>query len=178
MTLFSHKAQLISSILIVGLACGYIAYNEIVAPTKIALISFPDFIIERMQQSNSNDWIQLDKISLENLSVIDTYPLVLVHGPGVRMNRKQQEIIRKAADNGTKVYVNNIDSNLTNLEGKELDYITDLIKNRTAENYKSLFNYTRTVIDQKRIGLQSYYEAVKRPYDYFYFEEDKAHPSF
>ncbi|TKG90394.1 cobaltochelatase subunit CobN [Puteibacter caeruleilacunae] len=152
------------------------AYVLFVAPTRIAIVSFPGFMTEKMERANTNSWVKLDALELSELDQLDKYPLALVRGHGIRISAEQLSFIRKAMDQGTKVYVadvTNPEYDLTNIQGKELDYISELMENKGARNYRSLFNYSRTIIDGKQVFLEPYDDAVIIPDDFlFHLDED------
>ncbi len=153
----------------------FFLYKSNIAPTKIAVVSFPDFTMEKMERSNDNKWVKLQNIELDNLDKIDKYDLVLVRGHGVRISPEQLDLLRKASTKGTKIYIADITNpeyDVTNFEGKELDYITDLLDNKCAINFKNLFNYTRKKIDKKKWFNKPYGEAFILPDDFYFHGED------
>ncbi len=153
----------------------FFLYKSNIAPTKIAVVSFPDFTMEKMERSNDNKWIKLQNIELGELDKIHKYDLVLVRGHGVRISPEQLDLLRKASAKGTKIYVTDITNpeyDVTNIRGKELDYITDLLDNKCAINFKNLFNYTRKNIDGKRWFNKPYGEAFILPEDFYFHGED------
>ncbi|MBI9055779.1 MAG: cobaltochelatase subunit CobN [Bacteroidales bacterium] len=159
------------------LIIGIIVYKKNIAPTHIAVVSFPDFQIEKMERSNGNKGVKLHNVSLENLDKINKYDLILVRGHGVRISTEQLERLRKASEKGTKIFVADITNpeyDLTNITGEELDYISDLLDNKCTKNFQNLFNYTRKNIDKKSFFNQAYSDAIILPDDfYFHIENDQ-----
>ena len=153
-----------------------LGYKQYAAPTKIAVISFPGFTVEKMMRANTNNWVKIKTLDLEELNKLARYPLGIVRGHGVRISPEQLDQIREATGKGTKIYmadVTNPEYNLTNFEGKELDYITELMENKGAANFRSLFNYTRSRIDGKKLFLQPHDSVVILPDDFYFHSDDE-----
>jgi len=171
------KKKIIVGIAIVALASIIIGgYTKYIAPTKIAVVSFPGFTVEKMMRANASKWVEIEQLDIEALNRLSGYSLALIRGHGVRISPEQFDIIREAGRKGVKIYmadITNPEYNLTNLEGKELDYITDLMENKGTANFRSLFNYTRRHIDGKKLFLQPYDSAVILPDDFFFHIEDE-----
>ncbi len=167
------SVTLILTALLVGMAV--MGYFKFMAPTKIAVISFPGFTVEKMMRANTSNWIRIVPLSLEELKKTRRFPLALIRGHGIRISPEQLNQIRKAAAKGVKIYVadvTNPEYDLTNLEGNELDYFSDLMENKSSQNFRNLFNYTRKHIDGKKIFLQPHDSAVILPDDYFFYTGD------
>lgn len=172
---FLKKGLFLTLFIGIFVLSSWLAYIKFVAPTKIAVVAFPGFTVEKMMRANSSNWIQIEPLNVEDIHKIENYPLALIRGHGIRISPEQLEKIRKASAKGVKVYVadvTNPEYDLTNMEGEELDYITDLMDNKGSKNFRSLFNYTRKYIDHKRIFLQPHDSAVILPDDYFFYTED------
>lgn len=152
------------------------AYSTFVSPTKIAVVSFPGFTVEKMERANTNSWIHLELLGLEELDKLHNYPFAMIRGHGISISEEQLDIIRNAAEKGTKIYiadVTNPEYELTNISGKELDYVSTLINNKGSKNFRSLFNYVRNEIDRKKVFLEPHDEPVVIPRNFlFHLEED------
>ncbi|MBO8093817.1 MAG: cobaltochelatase subunit CobN [Prosthecochloris sp.] len=157
-------------------ASAWWAYSAYVSPTKVAIISFPGFMVEKMQRANANSWVHIEQLDLEELDKLQNYPFALIRGHGVRISPEQLDLVREASGKGTKIFVadvNNPEYELTNLSGKELDYVSALVENKGSKNFRSLFNYVRTHIDRKTAFLGPYDDPVEIPRDFlFHLEED------
>lgn len=170
----SKRAFFITVLAVIAVSGWYI-YSKFISPTKIAVVSFPGYTVEKMMRANTNKWVKVKTLELDQLKKLERYPLALIRGHGIRISDKQLDQIRRVSDEGVKIYVADITNpeyNLTNLQGKELDYITDLMENKGAKNYRSLFNYSRSQIDDKKLFLQSYDSAVIVPDEYFFHIQD------
>jgi len=165
-------------LLILILTAVFGVYKKYIAPTKVAIVSTPGFMLEKMERANTNRWVKTERLELNEMDKLKRYPFALVRGHGIRISPEQLDFIREASAKGTKIYVadvTNPEYDLTNLAGKELDYITDLMENKGAKNFRSFFNYIRTKVDKKKCFLQPYDNAVIFPDDFlFHLEEDKT----
>lgn len=173
------KKKILGGIVLLLLIAGAVYYyNKNMATTKIAAIAFPDFMLEKMINSNNNSSIQIENLPLEEIDKIEKYPFVLLRGHGIRIASEQLQKIREAGENGVKIYIGSVTNpeyDLTNLVGKELDYISGLMENKCTQNYQSLFNYVRKEIDKKKYSLKPY---AKEPYImpgnyFFHLADDK-----
>ncbi len=165
-------AFLILTILMGGI---WMVYNKYISVTKIAVVSFPGFTVEKMMRSNTSNWVKIETLDLEELNKIERYPLALIRGHGIRISGEQLDQIRNATQKGVKIYVadvTNPEYDLTNLQGEELDYVTDLLENKGSANFRSLFNYTRQHIDNKKMFVHPHDSAVIMPEDYFFYIGD------
>jgi cobaltochelatase CobN len=169
------KIAIITLLLIVVIGGIWTAYSKFMSPTKIAVVNFPGFTVEKMMRANTNNWVEIKPLDLSEINKIERYPLVLIRGHGVRISPEQLDQIREASEKGVKIYVadvTNPEYDLSNLQGEELDYIADLLDNKGSKNFRSLFNYTRQKIDNKKLFLQAYDSAEIFPDDYFFYTED------
>ncbi|QGY47599.1 cobaltochelatase subunit CobN [Maribellus comscasis] len=176
------KRLLIAMSIGVFLMLAIFIYGKYISPTRIALISFPDFVLEKMERSNNNNWVKLSRIGLDELDKINKYDLILVRGHGVRISPEQLNTLRKASQKGCKIFVSDITNpeyDVTNLPGKELDYISDLLDNKCTANFQNLFNYTRKELDKKKFFTKPYSDAVILPEDfYFHINDDQVFGTF
>lgn len=159
--------------LIIGLA--FFLYKTYLAPTRIAIVSFPDFMLEKMERSNNNKFVSLDYVDLDELKGIDKYKLILVRGHGVHISKEQLDQLRKASEKGCKIFVADITNpeyDLTNLTGEELDYFIDLLENKCIKNFQNLFNYTRKNLDKKMVFNKAYGDAIILPDDFYFHGDD------
>lgn len=173
------KKKILGSLLLLLLIGGaWYYYKKEVATTKIAAIAFPDFMLEKMLKSNNNNWVKIENLPLSKIDKINDYPFVLLRGHGIRISPDQLQKIREAGEKGVKIYIGSVTNpeyDLTNLSGKELDYVADLMENKCTQNYQSLFNYVRQNIDHKEFFLKPY---AKTPYIlpgnfFFHLTDDK-----
>ncbi len=151
------------------------AYIKYAAPTRIAVVSFPDFLMEKMERSSNNRFVSLDNISPDKLKRIDKYKLILVRGHGVRISGEQLDQLSNASEKGSKIFVADITNpeyDVTNLTGEELEYFTDLFENKCTANFCSLFNYARKEIEKKLFFNKPYSEAVILPDDFFFHQDN------
>ncbi len=170
-----NRIILITAILLIAVT-SMTLYVRYVSPTRVAVVAFPDFMVEKMERSNNNPWVKIDKLELEELDEIDGYGLVIVRAHGTTISQEQLNLLRQASEKGLKIFVadvTNPEYDLTNLSGEELDYFTDLLDNKCIQNFQSLFNYARTEIDFKRMFTKPYADAVILPDDFFFHGDDE-----
>lgn len=176
MNISAKRLTAIIFFVLAALSTAWWAYSTYVSPTKIAVVSFPGFMVEKMERANTNSWVHLELLETEELDKLHNYPFVLVRGHGIRISAEQLDLIRNASEKGTKIFmadVNNPEYELTNISGKELDYVSTLLNNKGSKNFRSLFNYVRSEIDRKKVFLEPYNDPVIIPRNFlFHLEED------
>ncbi len=172
------KKKILGAIALLALVLGaWWYYMARIATTKIATIGFPDFMLEKMVTSNNNDWVEIEPLTLENLDDLPSYKFALIRAHGTSLNEEQVQLIKDAQAKGTKVYmagVTNPEFDISNIEGKEFDYISNLMENGCAKNFRSLFNYVRNEIDQKTFFTQPYNEPYILPSTFFFHLGDES----
>ena len=106
MTIPAKRTTVIVLIVLAALfATAWWAYSTYVSPTRIAVVSFPGFMIEKMERANTNSWVRIEHLELEDLDKLDTYPFALIRGHGIRISAEQLDRIRNASEKGTKIYI-------------------------------------------------------------------------
>lgn len=152
-------------------------YNSKMATTKVAMVAYPDFLLQKFENSNDNKWVDIESLPLDDLRKLKDYKFVLVRAHGIRISPEQLELIKSAQEYGTKVYmgsVTNPEFDITNIVGEELDYITKLMDNGCTQNYRSLFNYIRNEVDNKTFFNKPYDEPYILPSNFLYHLADDA----
>ena len=170
-----RKIATISVISIAIVALGAWYYMRYAAPTRIATLNFPDFTVEKMTRSNTNPWVRIEHVNLSEPERIKRYSMVLVRVHGSSMDARHLEAIKNAIAKGVPVFATESNNKEINtLQGRELDYISTLMANGSAQNYRSLFNYVRRKIDGKRHFNGEYTEPMLLPNSYlFHLGEDQ-----
>ncbi len=171
----NKKITFTTLLLILIIGGGFLFYQKNISPTRIALVSFPDFMVEKMERSNNNPWVKLSSISLDDLHKIEKYDLVIVRGHGVNIQPEQLARFREASEKGVKIFASDITNpeyDVTNLFGKERDYFSDLLENKCTKNFQNLFSYTRKEFDKKHFFNTEYSDAVILPDDFYFHAND------
>jgi cobaltochelatase CobN len=151
-----------------------ILYERYLGPTKVAFINFRDFQIARIAGFNDSSFISVNRIVLSKETDLDglhAYDAVYIFGMGVHFSPSQRAAIRKAIKAGVSVYVHlatSKDSDLTNLNGRDHDYVAGYLRNKGRDNYRALLNYTRRVLDGKRLFTEPIKAPLKMPKDYLF----------
>jgi cobaltochelatase CobN len=159
----SVKKRIFTLLLLIGVVGGGIAgYLKFAAPTRVALVNYEDFQVARVFKSNTNSLIKVELLPLEQLADIGDYDLALFFGRGLNLEPEQFEFLQSEGIKGLKMYMEgatNPNIDVTNLRGRDLDFIGDYIQYGGTANYRSLLNYARAVFDGKTLFV----EPVKNP---------------
>lgn len=167
----------IAAAVVVAMLCIYGFFTSI---TKVATLNFPDFTVEKLIRSNNNPFVKIESVQLDDVEKIADYDVVLVRVHGSSMTAKHLKAIKNAIAKGVAVFSTESDNTeINSLKGRELEYISTLMENGSAKNYRSLFNYIRARIDNKILFNRKYYEPLIVPQDYFfYLGEDQFFATF
>jgi cobaltochelatase CobN len=146
-------------LLLVG---GWVGYSKFLSPTRIALVNYEDFQVARVFKSNDNPMIKVEMVPLEELQRVTDYDLVMFFGRGLNLEPEQFEFLQSAGIKGLKMFMEgatNPNIDVSNLRGRDLDFVGDYIKYGGTTNYRSLLNYTRVVFD----GKKAFIDPLKNP---------------
>lgn len=176
-----RRKRIITRILyVLALIVAIYGYSKYLAPTRIATVNYPDFMVEKLVRSSDNSMVKVKSVELENINQIEKYDVVLIRVHGLSMGEKEKNAFVKAKDKGVIVIATDGDDDeINSLYGRELEYITTLLDNGSVRNYRSMFNYIRKQVDKKKIGNGEYSEPVYIPNDYFFhLGEDEFFATF
>lgn len=174
------KYIILSAIAILSLTLMAVVYSAYFSTTRIAMLNFPDFTVEKQIRSNNNPMISIETLDLDNVEKITDYDFVMVRIHGSSMNATHQKAIEKAIEKGIPVFsTEHTNPKINTLKGRELEYFATLSDNESTANYRSMFNYIRSKIDKKIVSNKEYAEPIIVPKDYyFYMGEDMFFASF
>lgn len=157
------------------------AWHLWLAPTRVALVNYPDFQAARIVQARSSGFVQVDALGTGDLDKIQRYDLVLVFGRGLALNDQQTQHLQAAAAR-TRLYVNaatNPRLDYTNLVGEELDTVSGYLRNGGSYNYAQLLNYARATLDGKPLFSRSAEPPREMSKDVFFgLDDDAVFPDF
>lgn len=149
-----RRSLVLAAVGAAGLAGGWFAWSRYVAPTRIAFVNYQEFQLARIVRAKPSPFVQVDVLRMDELDRARDYPAVFVFGRGMSLTDAQKTALTNAGFAGTRVFVEGAtdpNSDVTNLRGRDLDYITDYFKHGGAKNYASLLTYVRNGIEGKRV---------------------------
>lgn len=165
--------------LILGGAYGY---NKYLSPTKIAFINYQEFQLSRISKSNSNSWIKIEELGLEELDKVRDYTAVFIFGRGFQMSPEQMEDLKAAGYAGVNLFVEsatNPNMDVSNLKGEILDKVSDYLKYGGSRNYSNLLAYVRKEMDNKNWFVDVPQAPKPIPRDVFiHLDEDAIFEDF
>lgn len=163
-------------LLIIGIA---IVWNKFASTTKIGLINFQQFQTTSIIKANTDNFIEYEEISLDDLDKIKNYDFILGFGMGMNISSEQREIIQSAADKGTPsclfmrqlipiiIYV---------IQTAQKEDITSYLKNGNKKNYLNL--HMRQNIDKKTFFVTPADSVVESASDVLYhLDENVSFPT-
>lgn len=165
----NRKRILIAVAAVVLLVVLAVIYRVTASVTRVAMLNFPDFTVEKMIRSNDNGFITVENVPLEEAERISDYDFVLVRIHGSSLTAEHLAAIENAISKGVAVFSTESDnSRINSLTGRKLKYVTALMDNEAAANYRSLLNFVRREIDGKSFFNGSYGEPIEVPDDFFF----------
>jgi len=149
-----NKKYLIALILaLVALGTGYMAWSKWLAPTKVALINYPEFMANKIARSVDSYFIDVDIYENENdLKKLEQYDMMLIFGMGLKLTAEQEAYVKSAGEKGTGIYLQSSTTKglvLTNLPDSVKTTVKAYLDNGGNKNYANVLRYIRTEIAQK-----------------------------
>ena len=167
---------------IVFILGGFYSYKKYLSPTKIAFINYQEFQLSRISKSNTNSWIKIDALDLDELDKIRDYTAVFIFGRGFQMSNEQMETLKAAGYAGVNLFVTaatNPNMDVSNLKGKILDNVSDYLKYGGSRNYSNLLSYVRKEMDGKKWFVDIAEAPKPIPRDVFiHLDEDAIFENF
>lgn len=167
------KAIAIGLAVLVAAILGLAQYKKYLAPTRIAFVNYPEFQLARIKKANDSRFIRVEILETDDLANARNYTAVFLFGRGFNLKPEQVETLKNS---GVSLYMEgatNPDIDVTNLEGPDLDYITEYFKYGGSRNYKNLLSYVRENLDGKTFFTEKYKKPRPIPPDVF-FHLDEA----
>lgn len=171
----NKKTILISSLVILLLVVGYLAYTLFFSPTRIALVHFPTYQVSNFMLANNNRHIRVEKVDEDKAADLARYDAILVFGPGFRPTEQQTKAIEKAEKKGTPVYSFVFTSNIIkchNISAEQQEILDAYYINRSSANFRNMLLYLRTEFDSRKFSRSLPPKPVIIPSDIFYYLED------
>jgi len=156
---------------------GTMFYNSKLAPTKVGLINYPDFLFTKVAKSTDNGFIDVENLHPDSLKNLSSYDMLLLFGMGIKLSADAEEQVKQAGNDGTKIYLQSSTNPrlaLTNIEGNQLDYISDYLGNAGNRNYRNMLNYIRREIDGKTIFSDTIQAPHEIPSDVLFYKDEDA----
>ncbi|MCL3781965.1 cobaltochelatase subunit CobN [Prolixibacteraceae bacterium JC049] len=171
------KRNLIGLAALLFVVAAFVGYQKYIAPTKIGLINYPDFLFTKIAKSSDNKFIRLNHLHPDSLSNLKSYDMLVIFGMGIKITESETQKIVDASNNGTKVYLQastNPNLQLTNIKGKQLDNVSDYLENGGKKNYRNLLNYVRREIDGKQLFTDTISAPKEIASDVVFYKDEEA----
>lgn len=163
---------------LVAAAAIWMGWQAWLAPTRIALLNFPEFQAARLVKSSPGIFVRAEVLPMDRLAQVRRYSLVLAFGRGLKLDDAQLEQLRAAGRTGTRIYVDGASNpqhdTLTTLRGPDLDAISAYLRGGGPVNYARLQTYARRVLDGKRLFADTVAPPQPIPQDVFFHLGDDA----
>lgn len=153
-------------------------YQKTAAPTRVALLNFPNFQATSIAKSSDDKFLSVKNYSEEEISQLKTSDFVLVFAMGLKITAEEREQLQKLADKGIPFYsvsVTNPANNITNIDSVHIKALSQYLGNRNKSNYKNMLRYIRSEIDHKRFFAPPAGEFLLIPKDVYYHLDENRH---
>ena len=174
-TLFTRIGIILLIVLIA--VFGYRYYQKNISTTKVAFINYSEFQLARISKSNSNSWIEMEVLDLDNLENLRNYSAVFIFGRGFQMSPDQMAALQNAGYSGVNLFVEsatNPNVDVTNLKGASLDKVSDYFSFGGTSNYSNLLAYVRHDMEGKTWFTVKPEDPISVPKDVFIHKDEKA----
>ncbi len=164
------------SIVVIG--TGYSTWSKWIAPTKVALINYPEFMSTKIARSVDNFFIDVDVYDQKEIEKLEQYDMLLVFGMGLKLTAEQEAYVKQVGEKGTGIYLQSSTTKeleLTNLEDSIKTTVKVYLDNGGNKNYANVLRYIRTDI----VGKTTFVETPEEPLEIssdvlFHTDEDVA----
>ncbi len=172
------KSILLIILSLIILAAAYIFYNMKLAPTKVALINYPEFMQTKMVASNENSWVTIKTYKPDKLPDLTSFDQLIIFGMGIDLPASEEKKIAAANEAGANVFIQVLTNPrleyLANMHGKNLDNISNYMENGGTANYRNMFNYIRREIDGKTAFTDTITPPQDMPSEAIFYKDEKA----
>jgi cobaltochelatase CobN len=154
---------------LVGIA--WVAWNNLASSTKIALVNFQAFQTTSIVRANTDNFVKYKDIPIDELNKLSRYDFILAFGMGLKLSAGQRMQVQELADKGKPVFIyspTSPENDICNLDSIHKAEISAYLNNGNKKNYRSLANYIRQHIDQKRFFVTPPDTVVKSASDVLY----------
>ena len=172
------RMGLVGLLALVVLAALWMGWRAWLAPTRVALVNYPEFQAARIIQAAPGVFASARVLPLGELGQARRHDLVLVFGRGLKLDEAQAQQLRAAGAAGTPIYVDGATNPqhdlLTNLRGADLDAVTGYLRGGGPVNYARLQTYARSALGGKHLFTASVEPPQPMPQDVFFHLADEA----
>jgi cobaltochelatase CobN len=165
------KRITLAVILAILIGIAWILWNNLASATKIALVNFQAFQTTSIVRANTDNFVKYKDIPIDELNKLSRYDFILAFGMGLKLSAGQRMQIQELADKGKPVFIyspTSPENDICNLDSINKAEISAYLNNGNKKNYRSLANYIRQHIDQKRFFVNPSDTAVKSASDVLY----------
>ncbi len=156
---------------------GWIAWQKLASPTRIALFNFQPYQISNISLSNSDKFIKYEVIQAEELGKLKKYDFVLGFGMGLKISEEQRTQLQSAADKGIPVYIHaatNPQNDICNLDSANLERISGYMRNGNKANYRNLARFIRRDIGRKKFFAEEAQSVAASVSDAFFHVDEQV----
>ena len=174
------KKKILSIIaLLLIVIAGYFVWRKYIAPTRIALVNFISYQASNIALSNSDKFIKIEEVPLDQLDKLKNYDFVLVWAMGLKISDEQRNQLIDAANRVPfhSFAVTNPDNDISSLNETELKHVGDYLMSGNKANYQNLVRYVRKYIDKKWFATEPAPPIERKENVYFHLDDERSFSS-
>lgn len=172
----NRKSLLISLFVISFLVISsFFIWKKWASPTKIALVNFPTFQASNIALSNSDDFVQYQSISVDEIDKLSEYDFILTWAMGIQITQEQREKIIKISEKIPTHFfaVTSPENHISSLDSLQLENVSQYLESGNRKNYQSLGRYIRQSINGKKLFVTAPQPPIENKKDVlFHIDED------
>ncbi len=173
-----NKKIILALSIVLLIIAGLVFWNKACSTTKIALVNFKPFQVTSIIKANTDNFVEYEEVTLEELDKLSSYDFVMGFGMGLNISEEQRNQILAATEKNVPVLIyaaTTPENNICNLDSTTKEGVLSYLGSGNKQNYVNLSRYIRQHIDQKSFFVTAAEPAIEGVYNVLYhLDENKA----
>lgn len=160
------------------IALGVFLYTNM-SPTKVGMVNYPEYMLAPQMDQVLNRFIDVEPVKWNDKTdpdVLKKYDVLYFFGMGLQFNDKQQAVVNELVARKVPLYITastRAETKLNTLPDEQLKNVMDYMNGGGKENFRRLMNYTRRVIDGKKLFADEVLPPKKIPSSAFFHAKNE-----
>lgn len=153
-----------------------VVWKNLASSTRIGFVNYQPITLGQIGKANDNSFIKIENLSVDNLTDANNYDMIFINGMGLRITEKQRTYLQEAADKGIPMLstaVTNPDNMIVSTDSVDSEFLKQYLHGGGKENYRSMLNYVRKFIDNKKLFINNISDPAASPTGLFYHPDVK-----
>ncbi len=172
-----HKKQAIfAGLAFLLLLSGIVAYEKWFAPTRIALVNYPEYVLAPLLDQDLPSSIEAVPVEWNEKSgkELKNYDMILFFGMGLNFTEKQQELLRNLKKPLFVTSSTRRETALNSLPDDAASGLRSYLNHLNRKNFLRMMNFIRVKIDGKTFGSNPVEPAVESVHSGFFHSSEET----